>query len=249
MPFALTSADQMTFLELTARVTLGFWFLLLLTRIMGRKQVSQLSFFDYTTGISIGAITASLAVNRTIPVWTALTALAIWTFWLMVVNAITLKSIPARKLLNSEPIMVIHKGKILERNLKVRYYNVNDLLMELRENGVFDPNEVEIGIAETDGKLSILKKSQFQPVTPNDLNLQATVNSANYAVGKELIIDGQIIYDNLIDNQLSQKWLAQQLSAQGIKAPSEVVLAAITPQGTLYIDKRQDDAPINQIVD
>lgn len=246
MPFGFNNTDQMPFLELIIRVTIAFWLLLLLIRIMGRKQVSQLTFFDYITGISIGAITASLAVNRTIPIITAIFALIIWTFWLMIVNVTTLKSIPARKLLNSEPIMVIHNGQILEQNLRLRYYNVNDLLMQLRENGVFDPNEVQIGIAETDGKLSILKKSQFKPVTGKDLNIQTTINSTNYAVEKELVIDGQIIYDNLSLNHVNIEWLQQQLNSQGITDMRQVMLATITPQGTLYVDKCQDNAPKNQ---
>jgi len=237
---------QMSFLELTLRVTLAFWVLLALTRVMGRKQVSQLTYFDYVTGISIGSITAIFAVDKTIPLVTGLSALVIWTIWVMIVKFGTLKSIPARKYINGEPIMVIHNGQILEQNMGSRYYNVDDLMMELRENGIFDPNEVQIGVVEPNGKLSILKKPQFQPVTAKDLNLQNNTPSINSTVGKELIVDGEIIIENLKSNNVDENWLQQQLKHRGITDVSQIMIATITPQGTLYIDKDQDSAPKNQ---
>lgn len=246
MPLQGISGMQMSFGELVLRVTLSFWVLLLLTRIMGRKQISQLTFFDYVTGISIGSIAAVLAIDNSISLVTGLAALVVWVAWVMIVNVCTLKSIPARKYIDGEPIMVIHNGRILEQNLGRRYYNIGDLMMELRENGVFDPNEVQIGVAEPDGKLSILKKSQFQPVTAKDLNIQNTTPAINYAVGKELIIDGEIISDNLKSNSVDEKWIHQQLNSQGVTDVSQVMLATITPQGTLYVDKLQDNAPKNQ---
>ncbi|GMA99325.1 DUF421 domain-containing protein [Pelosinus sp. IPA-1] len=247
MPFqGISDGTQMSFMELFLRVTLAFWVLLTLTRIMGRKQVSQLTFFDYVTGISIGSIAAVLAVDKDIPLVTGILGLVIWTTWAMILNIGTLKSIPLRKYIDGEPIMVIHNGKILEQNIGSKYYNVNDLMMELRENGVFDPSEVQIGIAEPDGKLSILKKPQLQPITPKDLNIQHSTPNSHLAVGKELIIDGNIIMENLTVNKVDAKWLQQQLNNHGIVDISQIMIATMTPQGTLYIDKKQDyDSKIN----
>lgn len=93
MPFqGMGGGMQLTIWELLVRVTLSFWVLLVLTRIMGRKQISQLTFFDYVTGISISSISAALAVDNSIPLTTGLSALVIWVIWVMLVNIGTLKS-------------------------------------------------------------------------------------------------------------------------------------------------------------
>ena len=234
--------------ELIIRVSLAFWVLLVLTRIMGRKQVAQLTFFDYVTGISIGSIAAALAIDKSISLTTGLSALLVWVAWVMIVNFATLKSIPARKYIDGEPIMVIHNGRILEQNLGSKYYNIDDLMMELRENGIFDPNEVQVGIAEPDGKLSVLKKTQFQPVTNQDADLpdKTAEYSYNGTVGKELIIDGAIIIENLKTNNIAEEWLQQQLAKQNITDISQVMVAILTPQGNLYVDKKPDKAPKSQ---
>ena len=117
--------------------------------------------------------------------------------------------------------------------------------MQLRENGVFDPTEVQVAIAEANGNLSILKKSDYQPVTIKDLNLPPITQAASCFIGKELIIDGKIIEDNLTAFGIQKDWLLEKLKNQGISEVSEVLLATITPQGALYIDKKKDAIPIN----
>lgn len=240
MPFPEMTGTPMPLGELVLRVSLAFWVLLALTRIMGRKQISQLTFFDYVTGISIGSIAAALAIDNSIPVVTCLASLALWTAWVMLVNLLTLKSVPARKFIDGEPIVVIRNGQILKQNLGTKFYNIDDLMMELRENGIFDPGEVQIGVAEPDGKLSVLKKARLQPVTAQDMNLPANPPADNYLVGKELIIDGEIIEENLRAAQVDEKWLRQQLNSRGIGSAEQVLLAALTPQGGLYVAGRRN---------
>lgn len=233
-------------LNIALRTSLGFLVLFALTHLMGRKSISELTFFDYINGITIGSMAASMAVDESITVVSGVTSLGVWTLWVMIVNLITLKSVPARKIIDSEPMMVIHNGKILEDNLGKRYYNVQDLLMQLRMQGVFDPNEVEVGIMEPTGELSILKKASFQAVTAQDLNLSPNNPGATEFIGKELVVDGKIIEKNLTENNLTKQWLESQLKSQGINDLTEVILASINPDGTLYVDKKEDQAPRNQ---
>ncbi|MBP2644935.1 MAG: hypothetical protein H6Q75_375 [Firmicutes bacterium] len=237
--------DAALFWEIAIRTSISFLLLLLLIRIMGRKQISQLTFFDYITSISIGSIAAVVAIDTSIPLIVGIFALIVWTVCIMAVNLLTLKSVPARKFIDGTPIMVIYDGKILEKNLGSRFYNAHDLLMELRENGVFDPNEVQVAIAEPNGKLSILKKSQYQPITVKDLNLPPSTQAASWFAGKELIVDGKIMEENLTAFGIQKEWLNEQLKNQGITQASEVLLATITPEGTLYLDKKKDAAPLN----
>ncbi|MBP2651023.1 MAG: hypothetical protein H6Q74_1848 [Firmicutes bacterium] len=237
--------DTLELWNLIFRTTVAFFVLLLLIRLIGRKQISQLTFFDYITGITIGSIAGVVAIDTAIPLLAGMIPLVVWFFWIMVINILTLKSVPARKFIDGAPIMVIYDGKILEKNLGLKYYNINDLLMELREIGIFDPSEVQVAIAEPDGKLSALKKSHYQPLTVKDMNLPPAPQAASWFAGKELIIDGKVMEDNLTTFGIQRDWLNQQLQSQGITSTSEVLLATITPQGTLYLDKKKDPLPIN----
>lgn len=235
-------------MDIVIRTSLGFVLLFILTHIAGRKAISQLTFFDYVNGITIGSIAAAMAVDSSIGIVTSLVSLGVWTGWIMIVNFITLRSVPARKLIDSEPIMVIHNGKILEDNLGKRYFNVHHLLKQLRMRGVFDPSEIEVGIMESNGHLSILKKSQFRPVTAKDLNLSSQGPVASQFIGKELVVDGEVIEKNLTENGFTRQWLESQLQSQGVIDLKEVTLAIINPDGTLYVDEKRDQAPLNQRV-
>ena len=122
-------------------------------------------------------------------------------------------------------------------------YRLSELMAQLRMNNVFDISQVEFAILETSGKLSVLKKSSYQPVTPHDLNIPTKYMGLSI----ELISDGKIIDQNLKQINLDRYWLEDQLKAKGINDPSEVFLAVIDTQGNLYIDKYDDpmENPIN----
>ena len=125
-----------------------------------------------------------------------------WTAWVMASNYLSLNSVPARKMLEGQPVMVMYNGQILESNLKHVYYTVNDLLLLLRQQGIFDPSQVEIAIIEFDGKLSILNKSQpqsrpqlqSQPSSP--FSAPQWTPTSHY-VGQEVILHGQVMDQNL----------------------------------------------------
>lgn len=219
--------------------TLGL--LLLITRILGRRTLSELTFYDFVIGLIIGQIGGSMITDPEFSLRKGTVGLVVATLWILALNLLSLKSIPARKLIEAEPLMVIHKGNILEDNLKKRYYNVNDLLEMLREQGTFNPQEVELAIIESDGQLSILKKQEYQPVTGKDLNLSGQpLSTSSYLTGKELIINGKFIEQNLTRIGLTTEQLNQQLTTLGITNVAEITLAMITPDGKLYFDKKRD---------
>lgn len=232
--------DLTGLLDITLRVSVAYLLLVVLARILGRKQISQLTFFDFVSGITFGSLAASTLVNPTLPVSMGVVALVVWAGWVLATDKLTLNSIPARKIIQAEPTMVIHNGRILEERLAEKHYNVNDLLKQLREKGVFDPDQVEVGIIETDGKVSILKKSMFQPLTTSDMGTTGQSAAGSKAVGKELIIDGKLMEDNLAQTGISRTELQQYLDGRGIKDISDVILAAVNPQGEIYLDLQKD---------
>lgn len=220
---------------------ISFIYLLFLTRIMGRKQIAQLTFFDYVTGISIGSIAAVVAVDQSIELDVLIASLSVWTICMMITNYLTKNSVPARKIIDSHPVVVIHNGKILEEQLGRMHYNIDDLLMQLRIQSVFDPSEVELGIMEPNGELSIKKRPQFSTVTNQDLNIIQSAPLASEFTGRQLIVDGIVIDKELETLGVSTQWLSDQLKLQGIVAITDILVASIKPDGTLYIDKKIDN--------
>lgn len=216
--------------EYALRTSLAYIVVLLLTRTLGRKNLTQITLFDFVSATALGALATTTLVTHTLAIEIGLTTLIVWGCWIMAGKILSLKTVPARKFLESEPVMVIYNGKVLETNLSKTYYNVNDLLEQLRINCVCDPSEVQIGIMKVDGQLSILKKADLR--TPAPVTGKFT--------GKELIIDGQIIDTSLRRAGLTPEWLRYELSKRGIAKAADVLLATITPAGKLYVDVKDD---------
>ncbi|NLW56842.1 MAG: DUF421 domain-containing protein [Firmicutes bacterium] len=218
------------------RGLIGFFSLFLFTRILGKQQMSQLTFFDYVLGITIGSIAATLTTALTSRAWLHWVGLATWFLVVLLLQFITLKSRPLTKAIDGEPVVVIMNGQIMEDAMRKARFRISDLLEQLRKKDVFDLSEVEFAGLEIDGQVSVLKKSQYLPVTPHDLGLPTVYKG----MSTELIFDGQVVEQNLKQLNLDRAWLDEELKKQGINDPSEVFLALLNTQGNLFIDKYQD---------
>lgn len=224
------------FLEILLRGLGAFIMVLIITRIVGKTQVGQLTISDFINAIVIGSIAAAMVTDIKENAWYYTFGLAL--FGLLTVGAeyLAMKSRPARKLIEGEPTIVIHNGKILEDNMKKLIYHMDDLMMQLREKNVFNIADVEYAIAEPNGALSVLLKSQKRPLTPQDLQVPTKYEG----VPSELVVDGVVIQQNLKQNNLTEEWLYRELEKQGIKSVKEVAYASLDTDGNLYVDKRQD---------
>jgi uncharacterized membrane protein YcaP (DUF421 family) len=224
------------------RTVVTFLVVLIIARILGRKQISQLTFFDYVAGTAIGSLSASAMSNSAISLATDIMCFITWTLLIISLHAVTLRSAPARKLLDEQPRVVIRNGKILEQSLVSSQYTVNDLLAELRKKEVFDPSKIDIGILETSGELSILKKAEHQSITTKDLNISCHLKNATARkyTGQELIVNGEVLYASLAEAGISAHWLKKQLEQQGITDITKLTTAVLTPSGKLYIDMKLD---------
>ncbi|MCI1694851.1 DUF421 domain-containing protein [Aneurinibacillus aneurinilyticus] len=227
----------MNVLETLGRTTLAFFILLVMTRVLGKKQVSELTFFNYVTGITFGSIAAVMAMDRSIPIVEGIVSLMIWTVLTFLIGYIGLKSPRARVLLDGEPTIVVKKGKVLEGAMRDAHYNMDDLSMMLREKGVFSVQEIEYAILEPDGQLSILKKPEHQTPTNKGINIAA---QPLIYVPTELIVDGEVVHKNLKDLNLSVAWLDEQVQKAGVSSHEEVFYAELQSDGTVYMDKRND---------
>lgn len=218
------------------RGIISFFSLLIFARILGKQQISQLTFFDYILGITIGSTASTLTTDLTSRAWPHWVGLLTWVSLSLLLQYITLKSKSASDYLDDVPTVVIMDGKILEEAMKKSRYRLGELLEQLRDKGVFDLTEVAFAVHEKDGQLSVLKKAEYQPVTPKDMN----ISPSPVALSSEIIYDGLIIEENLKKAKKDINWLYSKLKENNIKNPSEVFVATFTPPNTLYFDLYKD---------
>ncbi|MBU3113790.1 DUF421 domain-containing protein [Clostridium lacusfryxellense] len=218
------------------RGIIGFFTLLIFTRMLGKQQVSQLTFFDYVVGITIGSTASTLTTDLTSRAWPHWVGLLTWSILCLILQLITIKSKTAEEFLDGEPTIVITNGKILEQSMKKYRYTIGDLLAQLRDKGVFDLDQVAYAVLEKDGQLSILKKTECDPVTPKDLKLKTSAASTDF----EVIYDGSVLPDNLKIINRNERWLMIKLNKQGINDFSQVFLATYNKESGLHIDLYND---------
>lgn len=223
-------------LVVSVRGIMSFFSLLIFTRILGKQQISQMTFFDYVAGITIGSIAASMTVDVSVRAWPQFFGLFIWAALVFLLQVVAMKWRWASKYIDGEPTVVIMNGQIMETALRGTRYRVSDLLEELRLLGVFDLAQVEFAVLETKGRISVLLKSQHQPVTPKDMNIPTEYQG----ITTELIYDGIIVDSNLDQVHLDRKWLKKELRKKGIHDPREVFLATLDTSGNLYVDTYKD---------
>ncbi|MEA4884007.1 MAG: DUF421 domain-containing protein [Clostridia bacterium] len=223
-------------LVVIVRAVIGFFTLLIYTRVLGKQQISQLTYFDYILGITIGSIAAALTTDLTVTAWPHWVGLTVWTTAGLAMQWVTLKWRFASKYMDGEPTVVIMNGKIMEGAMRKARYRASDLMEQLRVKDTFDLGEVEFAILETNGTLSVLKKSQFHPVTRSDMNLP----SQYQGISTELVYNGVVVDQNLEQVHLDRAWLATELRRKGVSDASEVFLATLDTSGSLYVDTFRD---------
>lgn len=204
---------------------------------MGRKQLSQLTFFNYITGIAIGSIAANMASETNVHYLNGLTSLIWWSILTILVGYIGLKFARVRVVTDGQPIVVIKEGKILENTLGKLRLNMDDLAALLRQQKVFSVKDVENAIFEPNGKLSIMLKEEQKPLTKQDQNI-FTIKPMY--IPMELIADGKVIEKNLKESGVSIDWLNKQLNSLNLNL-TDVFYVELQKDGTLYVDKRSDD--------
>lgn len=201
--------------------------LFFLARLMGKKQISQLSFFDYAVGISIGSVAAAVSVDRSIPLLDGLLSLIVWGVLPLAVSLLSQRGLRVRETLDGRPYILMFNGKIVEENLRRSRFTVNDLLEELRLKDVFDPGQVCMAILETDGRLSVL-------APPGDAEPDFFLN---------LIIDGRVLEGNLRRLGKTGAWLQDALRERQIASAADVLLAVCSGSGVLRVDQKNSDPP------
>lgn len=216
------------------KTTFTFFILLVLTRLLGKKQMSQMTFFHYVTGITIGSISANIISNNNKSILDPFIGLVFWCILTALLAYITLKSTKLKLLIDGQPTILIKDGILQKKSFEITKISIEDLIMMLREQDIFSILEVDYAILEPNGKLSVLKKQPHLYLTKSDMRIP-TQNFKYFPT--QIIIDGKIIYRNLNDLGLNVEWLENQLMSQQIDNVNQVFYAEIQTNGALYIAK------------
>lgn len=218
--------------------------LFILTKLLGYRQVSQFSMFDYINGITIGSIAAEMAIDLEGNYLKPLFAMIVYALFVILLSKISQKSIPLRRLINGKAITLYHNGCIYNENLKKAKMDVDEFLMECRTNGYFDLSQIESAILEPNGKISFLPVTEDRPATPKDLGIAP----AQEEVFANIIVDGKIMEYNLKHVGRDHNWLNQKLEGQNIKKPEDVFLAICDKQGNFHAYPKLNHAVDNDIL-
>lgn len=215
--------------------------LFIFTRLLGKKQIAQLTFFEYIVGIALGDLAGFISTDMEANYFLGLVALVVWFAVPFAVEWLTLKSKTMRDWIEGKATVLIKEGKILEDNLKKERINAEELLEQLRAKNVFNVADVEFALMEPSGDVSVLLKKENQPLTPKHLGIKVGPEHPPQAV----IIDGQIINESLATLGLSRGWLHAELDKLGVPV-NNVFLAQVDSYGELYIDLYDDRVKLPQ---
>lgn len=216
------------------RTLILFLLVVVVMRIMGKRQIGQLQPFELAVAIMISELAAIPMQNTGIPLINGIIPIITLLLAQLLLSLISLKSIKARSIICGKPNILIENGKINEANLRKEMYTLNDLLEQLRIKGTSNIQDIEYAILETNGQLSIIPKSQKRPVTPEDLKIQTDYEG----IPLDLVIDGVINYNNLEKAKLDEGWLLNQLSTHDIKDTKEALFVSLDSSGKLYFQKK-----------
>lgn len=219
----------MDWLKILFVAPLSYVALLLITKLIGYRQISQLSIFDYVNGITIGSIAAEMATELEEP-HKPLLAMVVYGLLVLLTSVITSHSLKARRWLTGRTLVLLENGKLYRENLKKAKLDINEFLTQCRDSGYFDLNEIQLALLETTGKVSFLPKSQQRPATPQDMGVtvQQTLPQIN------VVLDGHVLADNLQYLGYDETWLDRQLKAQNTTV-GDCFLVTCDREGTLGV--------------
>ena len=208
--------------------------LFILSKLMGNKEMSQLSMFDYIIGITIGSIAAEMATSLDDNFMEPLIAMSIYALFALLISILSYKSMKFRRLIYGNSLILLDNGELYKKNFKTAKLDINEFLEQCRTNGYFNLNDIQTAILESNGKISFLPKSNKTPLTPEDMNLTTT----NSSVFINIIIDGHVLQENLEHSGHDLLWLNNELGKKNISDVSEVFLAMCDTNNQLIVYKQ-----------
>ncbi|MFZ5592417.1 MAG: DUF421 domain-containing protein [Bacillota bacterium] len=214
------------------RTLLVYIIVLVIVRIIGKRGIGQLSPFDFVVAIILAELATMPMQYPDLPLWHSILPLLVLALLEIMLSFAALHSYRLRQLLDGQPQIVIKEGRILKRELRKARYNLDDLMAQLREKGYPDVADVETGVLETSGRLSVVPRSHRRPLTPADLGIMPPKEGLPVV----LVMDGTVIKENLRQAGRDLMWLERELAGLGL-SPGRVFLATMNCAGQLFINE------------
>lgn len=235
------------FIGLSTFVT--FAVLLGLVRFIGSTQLTQLTYFNWVAGAAMGNMAANMMTTTNPRDWvSSCFSLVLFAVAAVIAAFIALKSRHFRRITNGEPVVLIHKGAILRKNLRKAKVNLDVLVMMLREKGYFAYGEIEYGILEPTGNLSILPTQSSQSASKEDLVKGPDLSDRGQGPFIEIVIDGEVDEDKLRSTDRNDVWLNRVLSDHRIDSLQDVMYLAVNAQGDVILDAHRRNPPDNPLM-
>ena len=241
----ILNVNGMELLDVTLRAFISLITLFLITKMLGKRQVSQLSLFDYVIGISIGNFAAEMTINLESDYLHGILAVVIFGFVAYFVSILTMKSIHLRRYFMGVPTILIQDGKVLEKNMKKIKYDMNDLLEQCSINGYFDLSEIKYALMEANGTLSILPFEKERPLKVKDMN----INPKMEGLCANVVIDGKIMKNNLKNCNKTEEWLQKELKLRGYIHLDDILLVTLDVNEKLQIYEKNLNETIKNVLE
>lgn len=213
----------MDLLQVFYRGIISLVVLFLTTKMLGKKQVSEMGVFDYVIGISIGNFAAEMTINFEANEINGIVAVVLFGIVAYLVSFLSMKSTALRRFFMGKPTIIINKGKLLKKNIRNANIDINEILEEARINGFFDLKEIEYAVLETNGHISFLPYAKYKTLTPEDMG----VKTKSGGLCANVIIDGNLMHKNLKNVGLTEEWVKHNLEVLGYKDLKKIFLCTV----------------------
>lgn len=203
--------------------------LFILTKIMGQREMSQLSIFDYFITITIGSIAAEMSTSLEENFMQPVIAMIMYALVTLTVSFLNTKYVKLRPFLSGKTLILYDNGTLFKENFKKAKIDLNEFLVQCRTNGFFNLSDIKTALLEENGKISFLPYSDKRPANPSDLNIKPKED----AIVTNLILDGKVMEENLKELGFDKLWLNEMLQKQGIIKIDNIFLATYNADGNL----------------
>lgn len=217
------------------RSILLYIIVLVVMRLMGKREIGQLQPFELAISIMIADLASTPMADTGIPITNGIIPILALLVMHLIISILNIKSIKAREILCGKPSILIYRGKINEKNLKKERFTINELEERLRGNNVVNIGDVEYAILETSGQITVIQKPNKRNTIPEDFGIEPEYEGIAY----DLVLDGKVMYENLKVLNKDYEWLKKQVEKFGI-LPEQALLVTIDGKGNFFCQEKSE---------
>ena len=206
---------------------------LIVMRLMGKREIGQMQPFELAISIMIADLAATPMAETGIPISNGIIPILGLLVMHLIISTLNIKSTKAREIICGKPSILIYRGKIDEKTLRKERFTINELEERLRDNNIFNIGDVDYAILETSGQVTVIPKPNKRNTTPEDFNIEPKYEGISY----DLVVDGKIMNDNLNALNKTYGWLKKEVNKFNIE-PEEALLVTVNAKGDIFCQKK-----------